>query len=349
MWRVALADLRFRRRRFVITVLATAVVFAVTLLTSGVSATIHRQDERIVELFGADHWFVALGASGPFTTTTPIPASAADEVAALPGVARATPVILFRTIVEEAGGPSDVNVVATPLGDVGRPQLASGRQVSAPGEVVVDEALDLRPGSVVRLGGHTMDVVGTARDVSYFFGTPTVFVSLADAQAQFFGFLPLASAVAAEGTPVGDVAGLRAVSEDDARADLRRPTQRGDDTVRFLNVLLWIAAVGIVGSVVYLSAIERTRQFAVMKATGATNGSLFVGLALQAVVLSVTAAAAAAAFAALLAPRFPFAVEISASSYGVLAVTAIGVGLVASGAGLRRAVDVDPALAFGEM
>ena len=57
------------------------------------------------------------------------------------------------------------------------------------------------------------------------------------------------------------------------RADLKRPTQRGDQTIQFINVLLWIAAVGIVGSIVYLSAIERVREFAVMKATGASNGS----------------------------------------------------------------------------
>ena len=41
-----------------------------------------------------------------------------------------------------------------------------------------------------------------------------------------------------------------------------------------MRILLWIVAACIVGSIVYVSAIERTRDFAVFKATGASNGSL---------------------------------------------------------------------------
>ena len=44
---------------------------------------------------------------------------------------------------------------------------------------------------------------------------------------------------------------------------------------------------------------------------------------------------------------FPFRMAIDASSYLLLAVIAVVVGTLASLAGLRRAVGVDPALAFG--
>jgi hypothetical protein len=248
MWRVAVADMRFRRRRFVITILAAAVVFAMTLLISGVSAALHEQDRNIVESFHGDRWFVAAGASGPFTTTTPIPASVADEVAALDGVTSATPVVLFRATINDGGPPKDVNVVATPAGGIGAPALASGRQPEALGDVVVDTALGLDEGATVNVGGHPMEVVGTARNVSYYFGTPTIFMTLPDAQANFFGFLPLASAIVAEGDPQGQVAGLRELTADQVSADLKRPTQRGDQTIKFINVLRWIAAIGIVGS-----------------------------------------------------------------------------------------------------
>ena len=49
----------------------------------------------------------------------------------------------------------------------------------------------------------------------------------------------------------------------------------------------------------------------------------------------------------LLAPVFPFNIEIPTSAYLRLAVLALVVGLVATLAGLRQAVGVDPALAFG--
>ena len=346
MWRVAVADMMFRRRRFTITVLAAALVFSMTLLTSGASAALHHQDRAIVEMFHGDRWFVAAGASGPFTTTTPIPASVAAEVAALPGVKKVSPVVLFRATINDHG-LRDVNVVALPTGSLGAPVLSSGRQPKNTGEIVVDTALGSKPGTTLNVGGHTTVVVGTAKNVSYYFGTPTIFMTLADAQSNFFGFLPLASAIVADGGSGGVVPGIRELTVDQVRADLKRPTKRSDQTIQFINVLLWIAAVGIVGSIVYLSAIERVREFAVMKATGASNGSLLLGLAIQAVVLSIAAAIVAAIVARLLAPGFPFEVRVTPGAYAALLAVALLVGLVASGAGLRRAVKVDPALAFG--
>jgi putative ABC transport system permease protein len=44
---------------------------------------------------------------------------------------------------------------------------------------------------------------------------------------------------------------------------------------------------------------------------------------------------------------FPFSVEIPALAFPRLVVTAMLVGLAASAVGLRRAVSVQPALAFG--
>ena len=64
-------------------------------------------------------------------------------------------------------------------------------------------------------------------------------------------------------------------------------------------------------------------------------------------VLSATAAVLAVGIAQLLGPMFPFAVEIPPLAFPRLLVLAMLVGLAASVAGLRRAVSVQPALAFG--
>jgi putative ABC transport system permease protein len=74
---------------------------------------------------------------------------------------------------------------------------------------------------------------------------------------------------------------------------------------------------------------------------------LLAGLALQALVLAVTSALLAIVIARLLGPMFPFTVTIPGSALVSLGIVAVVVGLVASLAGLRRAVHVDPALAFG--
>jgi putative ABC transport system permease protein len=112
-------------------------------------------------------------------------------------------------------------------------------------------------------------------------------------------------------------------------------------------VLLWIVAALIVGSVVYLSALERLRDFAVFKAIGVSTRSILTGLGLQAVVLALLAAVVGVILSQLLAPLFPMNVVVPMSAYISLRVIAIAIGLLASAAGLRRAVAVDPALAFG--
>jgi putative ABC transport system permease protein len=346
VWRASVRDLQWRRRRFLIAIAATALVFAMTLLLSGASAGLHAQDRRIIASFGGDVWLVAAGASGPFTSTTPVPASVADDVAARPGVTKTTPILLSRSTVDD-GTRQDVNLIAVPPGGLGTPEVKDGRPVQANGEVVVDTKLGIPVGTTVNVGGTDMEVVGRASGISYFFGTPTVFISLEDAQQQLLGGLPLASAVVVQGDLAADTPGLSRLSESEVRTDIARPTKSGDQTIQFINVLLWIVAAGIIGSIVYLSALERSRDFAVMKATGAADRSLLGGLALQAVILSIASAIVSAGLAKLLEPGFPFTIVVTAKTYVLLVLVALVIGLLASIAGLRRAVHTDPALAFG--
>jgi putative ABC transport system permease protein len=241
----------------------------------------------------------------------------------------------------------DVNVIGARPGGLGSPPLAEGRAVAASGEVVADTALGLRPGDRVELSGRQLEVVGLADRVTYYFGTPTLFLALRDAQEVAFDHQPLAMAILTEGVPRTAPTGLQVLSNEQARVDLERPLVRGTQSIDLINALLWLVAAGIIGSIVYLSALERLREFAVFKATGASGRSLLVGLALQAVVLSGTAAVLAAGIARLLAPLFPFTVEIPPLAFPRLVAVAMLVGLAASAAGLRRAVSVQPALAFG--
>jgi putative ABC transport system permease protein len=118
-------------------------------------------------------------------------------------------------------------------------------------------------------------------------------------------------------------------------------------SITIVAILLWIVAVLIIGSMVYLSALERLRDFAVFKAIGVPARSILAGLALQAVVVALLAAVLGAILAQLLGPLFPMLVVVPASAYMALPVVAIVIGLLASLAGLRRAVSIDPALAFG--
>jgi putative ABC transport system permease protein len=347
MWLVSLRDLQWRRRRFLIAVIATALVFAMSLLMAGADAGLTSETRRIVDVVGADRWLVARGTSGPFTTITAIPADTADEAAALPGVRRADPLVIFHSTLRRNNGLKDVNVIGYRRGGLGSPPISSGRLPAATGEVVADTRLGLHVGQTVEVGGHQLQLVGTADGVTYYFGGPTLFMPIADAQALAFRGLPLAMTVVTKGVPQKVPSSLQSMTLAQVRTDLDRPSKNGKSTIQFLNILLWLVAAGIIASIVYLSILERQRDFAVFKATGASSRALYGGLALQAVLLSVTSAVVATGLSHLLAPGFPFQLELTAVAVLRLLVVALVVGLVASLVGLRRAVAVDPALAFG--
>ena len=120
------------------------------------------------------------------------------------------------------------------------------------------------------------------------------------------------------------------MSNKDVLADLRyRLLKKATSTIRFLRILLWIIAAGIIGSVLYLQAIERTRDFAVFKATGVSSRTLLSGIAMQAIVLAILSAIAAVLIEVALAPTMTLHVEVASSAYIALPVVAVVVGLLA--------------------
>jgi putative ABC transport system permease protein len=329
-----------------IAALATAVVFAMTLIMSGMSNGLDAEIERLVDSFHADSWVVARGASGPFTATKFVVEDDVNRVKEASGVRAASPMITARATIGTTS-LKDVNLIGYVPGGVGAPEVTEGRAPKRSGEILVDSKLDADVGSEVVISGKRERVVGKTGDLRYNFGVHTVFMTLADAQDLSFAGQPLASAVITKGVPREPLAGLSVLTNAQVKADLQRPTQSGKQSIDFIQVLLWIVAAGIIALIVYLTALERVRDFAVLKATGTSNSTLFGALAFQAVVLSLVSAAVAIAIALALAPFFPFQIVIATSAYVLLAVIAIVVGLVASLAGLRRATSVDPAIAFG--
>jgi putative ABC transport system permease protein len=343
---VSLRDLQWRLRRFVIGVLATGLVFAIALLISGINSGFQNEAARSVKAFHADAWIVSSQAFGPFTSSNLVPDSLAATIAKEPGVTAADPVgILHMTL--KVQSPKDLNLIGVVPGGVGSPAVYEGRALRANGEAVVDRSLGVGVGKPLVLANKTFLVVGRTKGLTFNAGTPAVFITTTDAEKIVLGGLKLSSAIIVRGHITQVPPGLRIMTNQAVLTDLRRPLKKATSTIGFLRILLWIIAAGIIGSVLYLQALERTRDFAVFKATGVSGGTLLVGIALQAVVLAALSAVAALLIAWALAPTMTLNVEISASSYIALPVVAVVVGLIASLFGLRRAVTVDPALAFG--
>ncbi|MDH6246544.1 hypothetical protein M2432_004202 [Mycobacterium sp. OTB74] len=62
----ALRDLQWRRRRFVIAVVGTAFVFAMTLVLTGLANGFRVEASDTVNALGIDYFMIQNGAAGPF-------------------------------------------------------------------------------------------------------------------------------------------------------------------------------------------------------------------------------------------------------------------------------------------
>ena len=342
---VSLRDLQWRRRRFLIGVLAAGLVFALTLLISGVSASFGAEIRHSVAAFGADSWAVPAEVSGPFTSSQVFPAAEAKQIATLPGIRAADPVLLMRASVKTKS-VHDLNVIGIPPGGIVNPKLSDGRPLHGSGDMIADKSLGLRIGSTLAAFGRRYTIVGRTSGVTYYAGVPVAFVPLLDLQASALSGAPLATTVVTLGSTTAPLKGYQMITNAAVRADLSRPMHKATQTISFIMFLLWFVAAGIIGSVLYLQAIERSRDFAVFKATGVTTRTLLLGLAFQAIALALCAAVAAYVLSFALTPAMSMAVTIPRSAYIVLPVVAVVVGLLSSLIALRRAVTVDPALAF---
>ena len=201
-------------------------------------------------------------------------------------------------------------------------------------------------GERIAVGGKKFRVVGKTANGRYYFGVPTVFVSLHDAQDIVFKGQPFAMGIAVKGT-TRPPAGTTTVTNAQVVSDLNRPLAGGVQSIVVMAVLMWLIAAGIIGLIVYLSAIERMRDFAVFKATGAPTRIIVGGLMLQAVIVSLVAAVVGVAVSKLVGLGLPFPSELGAAGITQLVVISLVVGVLASLAGVRRALTTDPAVAFG--
>jgi putative ABC transport system permease protein len=183
-------------------------------------------------------------------------------------------------------------------------------------------------------------------DASYFAGGPTVFTSLRDAQAIGFGGRPLAGAIVTRGVPERLPPDLALLTNDDIRADIRTPVANAAATIDAVRAIMWIVATLIIGAVTYLSALERVRDFAVLKAVGGSSRTLALSLMLQAVLAALLAAVLSVGLAQVMEPAVTLPVVTEGRAILVLLGVAAVVGVLSSLVALRRALSVDPALAF---
>jgi putative ABC transport system permease protein len=343
----ALRDMQWRQRRFIIAAIGTGLVFALTLIITGLSHGFRVEAQRVVDSLGIDAYLIEARAAGPFMGSSRFPEAEAGVIARLPGVEAAIPVVYGNTILQNQSSQQNVNVYGVPENGLGTPPIAAGRAPSNPGEVAMSTTLGAAIGDDVEVGAQVLRIVGLVDQSTTLAGQPNAFLTVAGAQRLMYSGQPVVSAIGLRGTPTEVPAGYRIVDRHAAVDDMVRPLRGASLAFSYMAILLWAVAALIVGSLIYLSALERTRDFAVFKAIGVSTQSVLAGLALQAVLVTLAAALLGGVLAVVIGPLFPMLVVVTAPAFMGLVATAVVIGLLASLAGLRHAVTVDPVLAFG--
>lgn len=348
MLAVTLSDLRFRRRQFLIAVVGAALVFAMALLLSGLAQTFRTEIDQTIGAVHADAWVLKNPTSGPFTGFSPLDAGALDDVAHEPGVTHAAPLVIMRQTlrVNDEASTRSATMIGYQPNDLGQPPVSSGRAATNQGDVVVDDALPAAIGDHILLGGRTFTVTGRTRGLTLNGGIPNVYTTIDDARAIAFNGAPLETVIVTKGHPDASRDGLEVMSNAEVRADTLHLMNDAIASIDNSRSFMWLVAAVIVAALMYVSALERVRDFAVLKSLGASSASIYGSLALQAVVVSLIAAVVAAVISNFMKPVIALPVTVPGSAFIVLPVVAVVVGLISSLVGLRRAVAVDPAYAF---
>lgn len=339
----ALRDLQWRKRRFVIAIVGTGLVFAMTLVLTGLAYGFKVEATRTVDSLGLDGFLVKTGATGPFLGSAAFPATKLQ----VQDVDIAVPLVYGSATTPDGDSARSVNVFGAPERGPGIPAMESGRPPTEPHEAAVSSTMHRSIGDTVEVGTRNLQVVGIVDDSTALAGQPNVFLTVTGAQKLLFSGQSLISSIGVKGMPERAPSGFKLIDRTGAIDDLLRALTGARQAMTLMAGLLWVVAALIVGSMIYMSALERTRDFAVFKAVGVPTRSILSGLAMQAVIVAVLAALLGGVLSVLLGPLFPMRVDIPRAAFLLLPVVAITIGVLASLAGLRRAVTVDPALAFG--
>lgn len=362
---VARRNLLAEKGRFAISSLGVGFAVVLVLIVLGLYRGFSRTGETF-QLLPGDVWLTQLGTTDPFHSLSVLQASDLDAASSVPGVKSVVPVVI-RQMSFYAGS----RIVSARVVAIGRSEkltlTETQRQRYFPdrGQMVIDGILSakegLSQGQVVDLGGARL-TVGEVQPRSAEAFQPFAFINYADAEGVFgtqglvnFGLVVLQPgalpAVVATAINERDVKVHALTTEEFAEA-IRKEI---DNT--FLPIIGIILAIGftvggaVVGLTLYTATIEHARDFGVMKAVGASEAFLFLIVAQQSAMLTISGfligtvgALLVNRLAVMAVPDFSVQFRLS-DTLIVLAVTA-ATAFAASMLPVRRINSIDPAMVF---
>ncbi|MGY4984547.1 ABC transporter permease [Streptomyces nigrescens] len=367
---VAWRDLRFAKGRFALMGTVIVLITALVGLLSGLTAGLGRENTSAITGLPADHLVFAAPIDGSKLTFTDsrLPERTVRAWSRVPGVRHAEPLGIATARAEAGGRTAAVSAFGVRPGS--RP--APGRV--GDGAVVLSEkaaaSLGVRAGGRLTLGGRSFEVAAVSGAAMYSH-TPVVWTSLDDWQGLAGGSGPAGagpgsgrsgpdrgsvgatvlalSTTGTSGLPAADKElGTKTVTTDDAVRAIGSFTAE-NGSLQLMRGFLFVISALVIGAFFTVWTVQRSGDVAVLKALGASTGSLLRDALGQAVVLLVAGTALGTAVVAAVGAAIGGTVPFVLDPPTVLVPALIMIALGAAGAALaiRRITSVDPLTALG--
>lgn len=361
---VARRNLFSEKGRFAISVVGVAFAVVLILTVLALYRGLSRSGEIFQQLPG-QLWVVQQGTSDPFHSISLLETGDIEAAAKAEGVEAVVPVLSRQMKFTVRGREQSVRLMA--LGLAGRPLAPDLEERFLPerGRIAIDEILSrkagLRVGDRLNIGGVDLTVSHIRPKGGDVF-SQFAFVNFDDAVTIFGipGIVTYGMVVLKEGADPGAAAraitgahpGLQVYTAEEFAQSVRREI---DDTfvpiILILVIIGFIVGMAVVGLTIYTATIERSREFAVMKAVGAGAVFLYRIVLAQATVLSgagfAVGLAGALGVARLAEGAVPeFATDFRAWDIAAVLLAAGGMAVLASLMPIRRINGTDPAAVF---
>lgn len=374
---LAYRDIRHNLGRFLLTCVGLSLLLGVVLSMIGIYRGLVEDALTLVRTPAVDVWVVESGTRGPFAESSRIPGDTREAIARLHGVTAAGSVTYQS--VETLLGPKKLRlyVVGYEPGRPGGPdRIVAGRPIGRSHyEMIADRRSGLVPGDRIELGRNPFTVVGLTEGQVSSGGDPVVYLTLLDSQELQFELAPPAARreLARGSGPAGTdtvnavIARISPHTTPERVADaahrwkhVSTMTQAGQETILtrsvverarkqiglFTSLLLIVSAV-IIALILYTMTMDKLREIATLKLIGAPDRTI-IGLILQqALAMGVIGFGFGALLIRSVKDYFPRRVVLLPEDGLALALAVILVCILASGLGVRLALEVDPANALG--
>lgn len=197
----ALRDVQWRKRRLVIAIVSTGLVFAMTLVLTGLVNGFRVEAERTVDSMGVDAFVVKAGAAGPFLGSTPFAQIDLPQVARAPGVLAAAPLATAPSTIRQGTSARNVTAFGAPEHGPGMPRVSDGRAPSTPDEVAVSSTLGRNLGDDLQVGARTLRIVGIVPESTALAKIPNIFLTTEGLQQLAYNGQPTISSIGIDGMP----------------------------------------------------------------------------------------------------------------------------------------------------